>query len=108
MGSGFCRRKNFTCALDEEHHISCWGLNDKGQTDVPNGVVEYPLVLNACAMRMDGTVECWGQISAVPELAPQIIDVQSGKDHSCALYKNGELECWGANTNNILNVNECG
>ena len=42
--------------------IGCWGNNDAGQSDAPEG--EFTNVAagsyHSCGVRSDGTVECWG------------------------------------------------
>ena len=54
------------CALRSDAAIDCWGSNDAGQADVPDGsfvAVELgggASTSFACAIRTDGTLECWG------------------------------------------------
>lgn len=68
----------FTCALNNDATVSCWGLNDLGRTGqsftVPSSVTAVPTVVaglndvgvltagnaHACVIKLGGTVWCWG------------------------------------------------
>ena len=98
-GYRFLWVENSTCALDENYEISCWGVNDVGQTDVPTGtyIKISSGIEHACALTLDNNVECWGQIS-------EVYKVIYNRENIDVLYANGDLECWGASGSNLLNV----
>ena len=54
------------CALRTDAAVDCWGDNDAGQADVPDGsfvAVElggWNSTSFACAIRADGALACWG------------------------------------------------
>lgn len=68
----------FSCALNNDGTVSCWGLNDMGRTGqiftLPSSVTAVPTVVagladvgvlaagdaHACAIKLGGTVWCWG------------------------------------------------
>jgi alpha-tubulin suppressor-like RCC1 family protein len=68
----------FSCALNNDATVSCWGLNDMGRTGqsftLPSSVTAAPTVVagladvgvlaagdaHACAIKLGGTVWCWG------------------------------------------------
>ncbi len=68
----------FTCALNNDATVSCWGLNDLGRTGqsftVPSSVTAVPTLVaglidvgvltagnaHACVIKLGGTVWCWG------------------------------------------------
>jgi len=56
---------DFTCGIDSKSELSCWGLNNKGQTAVPKGVRQDALTVSAgnkhaCAVKHVGKIFCWG------------------------------------------------
>ena len=103
-----------TCAIRESGTIECWGRNDYGQTDVPEG--RFTAVSagwgHTCAIHESGGIMCWGlngywAISAPTDEpflvetgkadAPEgnFIAVSAGDEHTCAIRESGGLECWG-------------
>ena len=55
-----------SCGLRTDNTIVCWGNNDSGQTEVPDG--EYKAVsagtYHSCGLRTDSTMICWGNYHA--------------------------------------------
>lgn len=66
-----------TCGVTTEGGVLCWGDNAAGQLghEGPNQPVP----------------------TAVPGLAPSIVEVAAGRDHTCARTSDGAVFCWGEN-----------
>ena len=52
----------------------CWGLNDQGQTDAPEGVYQSvtPGYDHTCALRESGEAVCWGSIHPSIRVPPDL------------------------------------
>ena len=105
-----------TCAIREDKTIACWGLNDVGQTDAPEGTFTTIVGFGytdpgpaysgyrgsdyRCALRTTGEIECWGRNDFGQTDAPggMFTVVSAGWVHACGLRETGEIECWGSNT----------
>ena len=92
-----------TCALRADKTVTCWGNNQYGQTNAPNGI--YTAVdagiLHTCAVRTDKTVTCWGDNQYGQTNAPNgtYTAVTSGYSHTCGLRAvSRNIKCWGDNT----------
>ena len=52
---------SYSCALRTDNTITCWGNNNYGQTDAPDG--QYTTITannsHSCALRTDNTITCW-------------------------------------------------
>jgi alpha-tubulin suppressor-like RCC1 family protein len=71
---------DFTCALQDNGHVYCWGDNSSGQLGKSTSEI--------------------GSESHHPILVPHITDaraIASGSAHTCALLNSGQVRCWGAN-----------
>jgi alpha-tubulin suppressor-like RCC1 family protein len=115
----------FSCAIDREGHVACWGAGDRGQLGtrevspaanptpvaVPgvSGALELALGGGfACVRAIDG-VSCWGSNDqgqlgrgeeAAPALAPVALplpaeQIVAGEAHACARLRDGGVACWG-------------
>jgi alpha-tubulin suppressor-like RCC1 family protein len=105
----------FSCALNANGSIKCWGLS---YTPVPALIAGLggPAVSltagdnHACATFMDGTIQCWGMngfgqlgdgtlISSVLPVdvtgMPVASSLDAGNAHTCALASSGDVYCWG-------------
>ncbi len=76
----FSLGSSFTCAVDEQRDVWCWGLNSDGRLGIRNTTfksyepIKVPEIANAamiastssksCAVICEGSVECWGQDTA--------------------------------------------
>ena len=88
------------CGLRTEGTVVCWGNNDTGQADAPDG--QFDAVAagseHTCALRTEGTVVCWGNNYAGQAEDPdgQFSAVSAGGWHSCGLRTDSTVVCWGA------------
>lgn len=76
---------NFTCALELNSALQCWGRNDYGQL----GNASY--------------TDASSQWPVVHSLTWGFTDVSTGAAHACAL-RNGNVVCWGSNLLGQLGV----
>ncbi|MYE71991.1 MAG: hypothetical protein F4240_01770, partial [Acidimicrobiia bacterium] len=81
--------KAHTCAVRIDQAIVCWGSNDDGQLDAPEG--QYTAIAaggsHTCALRTDQTINCWGNNNDGQLDAPegQYTAMAAGGSHTCAL-----------------------
>ena len=86
-------------ALRTDNTITCWGNNDSGQADAPDG--QYTAItassIHSCALRTDNTITCWGAKGLERANAPdgQYTAITAGYGHSCALRTDNTITCWG-------------
>ncbi|NTX05516.1 chromosome condensation regulator RCC1 [Myxococcus sp. CA040A] len=69
---------SFTCALDAEGRVRCWGLNGDGQLG-------------------DGTRIHRAAPVEVTALGDDVVDLSAGATSTCAVMRDGQVRCWGAN-----------
>ena len=90
-----------SCGLFTDYTIDCWGANESGQADAPEG--HFSEVdggrWHSCAIRSDGTVTCWGSNDSGQADAPNgyFTSVTAGASHSCGVRSDGTVTCWGSN-----------
>lgn len=90
-----------TCGLTADSGIDCWGWNNFGQADAPDG--QFKAVSAgysaSCAVTLKGHLVCWGSISTDhtghPGILPEAVyqSVAVGYDGLCALTVDGHVEC---------------
>ncbi len=74
---------DYTCALQSDHTVECWGDNYDG--DLGDGTVNYSST-PAHVKGVGGT----GALSNVTQIG-------AGYEHTCALLADHTVECWGSN-----------
>lgn len=91
--------------------IDCWGRNDYGQIDVPEGTWRQ-LASGAdhnCATLWNNEVMCWGrddhgQVSGVPA-GVTFATLSAGPTQSCGVSRNNDrILCWGKTAGGINEV----
>jgi alpha-tubulin suppressor-like RCC1 family protein len=70
---------NFTClAANKAMTVTCWGANERGQTDQQGHATSSPLAL------------------ATRSISAGVMGLTAGSDFACATLTDGSLVCWGA------------
>jgi hypothetical protein len=89
----------FTCGLQNDGRIVCFGLDDRGQTDAPAGnfLSLSSGASSSCAVRTNLSLACWGDASDGLTSPPAGVfnRVSVGDHYACALLGNAAT-CWGA------------
>ena len=90
-----------SCAVRTNGTIACWGDNEHGQADQPDG--QFRAVSagwsHTCGIRTNNTVTCWGSNSSGQSDSPegQLTAISAGGSHTCALSTHKTITCWGYN-----------
>jgi alpha-tubulin suppressor-like RCC1 family protein len=119
-----------TCALTNDHRVSCWGDGSQGQLarQVDQGqsvpiaaqTVTDAVTIEAgrayfCAVTTSSAVRCWGTLGTTLEKphtlrnedGSEVRDAQAvtiGYAHYCVLRKNGRIACAGRNARGQLGL----
>lgn len=100
----FCQWQTESSLVDQP----C-SLKDSFSVELPSGVEEASLIIEACAKNFGGKVDdehCTEpreyKFYAAP---PGWIEVSVGDQHSCAILADNSLWCWGANNAGQLGIN---
>ncbi|MEM7156921.1 MAG: hypothetical protein AAF799_28985 [Myxococcota bacterium] len=72
------------CALLDNGHVRCWGLNDAGQL----GYGHTDTI---------GDDERPGDRGPIPLGDDGVVELVAGERHTCARFETGGVRCWGAN-----------
>ena len=70
--------RDFTCMIESDGEVSCWGFNDVGQLG-------------------DGTTQPRTQPTLIAYNGPTLASIEVGDDHACANDVLGTAVCWGHN-----------
>ena len=90
-----------TCGLRGDGRVTCWGRDDKSQSDAPVGqfVAVTAGYWHSCAIRNVGNdnVVCWGEndFEQAEGVDGELVSVTAGYFHTCGLRTDGQLTCWG-------------
>lgn len=90
------------CALDENHHVVCWGT---GTMNIKPPTIKMKTIVSSqhstyCGITMENGVKCWGAnnhgsvTSDVPD-RKDLIAVTAGHDFACAITEDYLIVCWG-------------
>ncbi len=121
-----------SCAVLDNHHVKCWGINNAGQLgDGTKNTSAAPVDVSSlsqavavqathsfsCALLSNGSITCWGY-NNVGQLGIGSTDNQSlptavsgistatafgiGSQHGCAVVEGGNVWCWGYNQHGQL------
>ncbi|MBL8775897.1 MAG: carboxypeptidase regulatory-like domain-containing protein [Acidimicrobiales bacterium] len=86
---------NHTCALLDDDHVKCWGLNNVSQLGIPG------------VYRGDQPGEMGDALPPLNLGSAHTVDaVTAGEFHSCALLDDGAVKCWGDNNSGELGVGD--
>ncbi len=94
-----------SCAIRAGQTIECWGFNNAGQADPPDGQYTDIAIgdIHSCAIRTDQTITCWGSDNDGRTDAPkgQHTAISASSGYSCAIRADQTITCWG----NIIDLN---
>ena len=99
-----------SCGVSVDRSVVCWGKNQCGQTDAPEGAFKTVTAGNfhSCGQRADRTLECWGYNQAGRAAPPpgEFASVSAGNIHTCGVRVDRTLACWGNNHRGQTNAPE--
>jgi alpha-tubulin suppressor-like RCC1 family protein len=95
-------------ALKSDGTVMAWGLNDHGQSTVPDELGGVVAIAggerHSLALKSEGTVVVWGEIwddgfvvPSAPEGLTGVIAIAAGRAHNIALKSDGTVVAWGNN-----------
>jgi hypothetical protein len=94
---------DFGVALRPYGRVTAWGVNDRGQCNVPAGLAGVADIVagqyHSLALKADGSVVGWGWNAfgqaTVPGGLPSVVAIAAGGTHSLALGNDGFVRAWG-------------
>ena len=106
-----------TCAIRDTGEVECWGLNDRSQTNAPEGsfiavsagwdqtcAIAETFETTVSSASAAGELECWGLNDRVlldpPAGSFTAVATGSSARHfgqACAIRDTGAIACWGGN-----------
>ena len=111
----FCDSFGHTCGITVDNKATCWGNNEHGQTDAPNGAFKAISAghSHTCGITADDKIKCWGNNEYGQATAPngnfKTISAGGGNTcfitrdgtqcpavaHTCAITTDNQSKCWG-------------
>ena len=89
-----------TCGVKPDGSVICWGRNQWGQTEPPDGTFTSVSAGggHTCGVRTDGSVACWGSAGEAKATPPSgsFQSVSAGPEHTCGIRTDGSVVCWGS------------
>jgi alpha-tubulin suppressor-like RCC1 family protein len=84
---------NFSCALNTDSQVKCWGANEQGQLGLGGitNVGETPSEMLGLKVALDNVAQ-----------------IAAGYEHACAVLKDNTLKCWGSNFQNATALTTLG
>ncbi len=87
------------CGIHSDGTAECWGNNDNGQGNAPEGQFTAITVgtRHSCGIRTGGTIACWGDNDDGKTDAPegQFTTITAGYNYTCGIRTSGTIACWG-------------
>jgi alpha-tubulin suppressor-like RCC1 family protein len=121
--------QEFTCKVNDDGTVSCWGVVPGGVlgvqpivliSGVTNAVAITAGISHVCALLADGTARCWGdglkgQLGNGANISSdtpvnvtgltRAVAITAGQQHTCAVLSDGTVRCWGLNRTGQLGDN---
>ncbi len=95
---------DFTCAIREDASIECWGNDEHGNLNAPDG--EYIHVdaagNTACALDTDGKLACWGRLTYQIDQQGSYYWVAANEGKACTVSAAGAISCSGSSPPNEM------
>lgn len=99
-----------TCIRKSDRSIYCWGLNDKGQINIPTVLKEEgaeaiysgPASKHVCAKTKESNLICWGsndfgQVQVPEQLKRKVLQAALSSKNTCVLTTENKVTCFGSN-----------
>ena len=87
------------CALKTDGSAACWGDNESGELEVPEGRYKELSMghVHGCGITESSNLVCWGEDQGpdAPGANQEVVSVSAGCLHSCALTGESDIVCWG-------------
>ena len=99
-----------SCGIRADGSVACWGNNEEGQSDAPEGVftaIEAGY-FHSCGIKADGSAVCWGNNFGGKADAPEGVftAISAAWGHTCGIKADGSVVCWGDNDYGELDAPE--
>lgn len=91
---------NQACGVREDATLACWGRDDDGQAQAPDGsYLSVGVTAGAsCALSVDGSIHCWGLVPAPIPSEAKYVALSVGFSSGMAIDRTGGIEVfdlWG-------------
>lgn len=88
------------CGILIDHTVRCWGRNDSGQANSPQGAFRFITTSrhNSCGITTENETICWGRDVHTFQTSETYASIGLGNDFICGLKTDGSVECWDRTT----------